>query len=124
MSGIDHRLGVAALITFINTVYARPWQQDQQALLLPGIVGGLVGYTIGARIRQAKRCYWLAMAVGALASVGASFLYNEILLTMPEKPEWYEVYVYGTFLLMNVAAFSVFGLIGWPHGAEDGKNED
>jgi hypothetical protein len=121
-SGIGNALAVTALISFINLVYARPWEQDERALLLPGILGGMIGYAIGVQIRESKRWYWLALVVGSILGLSFSLLYNEVLLRMPTKPREYEVLLYLCFFLMNAAAFSVFGVIGWTMSAKNSKS--
>jgi MFS family permease len=120
-TGITNALAVTALIAFINAVYARPWEQDERALLLPGIVGAVIGYAIGAWIGKHRWWYWWALLTAAILSVVLSWTYNELLL-QEEAESLYGLPLYLCFSLMNLAAFCVFGVIGWTFVANGGKN--
>ena len=120
MNGPGNALAVTALVAFINTVYERPWAQDERALLLPGIIGGIVGYAIGNQIGKDRRWHWGILMLSAVVSLVLSWVYNEILLR--GEVEWlYGLDLYLCLMLMNMAAFCVFGVVGWKLAAESGE---
>src|SRR5918996_1007982 len=112
LSRIGNALTVTTLIAFINLVYARPWEQNERALLLPGIIGAVIGYGIGTQIGQHHRRYWWALAASAILSVVLAWSYNQLFLRA-EAESFYGLPLYFCFMLMNLTAFCVFGVIGW-----------
>lgn len=128
LGGTGNALALTALVVFINVVYDRPWAQDERLLLLPGILGGVIGYAVGAQIRAKGGWYWawIALVAGTALGLFFSFLYNEVLLREPMKAgEYgYEVRLYLCFFAMNLAAFTVFGAIGWTVSANSEKGGD
>jgi hypothetical protein len=122
--GARRRTLTYALISFINIVYARPWQEDERALLIPGILGGVIGYAVGVRCQNGKISYWTTLIAGSAGGIILALFYNEILLHMAVKPWWYKFAEYLAIFLMNLATFSAFGAVGWTFSAKNGKDDN
>jgi hypothetical protein len=116
-------LALYGLVSFVNIVYARPWQQTERALLIPGILGGVIGYAIGVRFQNGKVGYWTTLILGSVIANILALFYNEILLHMAVTPWWYKLAEYLSIFSMNLATFSAFGAVGWTFSAKNGKDD-
>ena len=103
--------GLGGVITYF---YDKPGPYETK-LLIPGIIGALVGYLIGSALRDSigkGGRYWIDVSVVSIIAFGLHLLYAGDLLERRGIPPWYPFALYPTFVVLNAAMFALFALAG------------
>lgn len=129
LGGVGNAIGISGVAGVITFLYEKPANYSAE-LFIPGLAGALVGYWLGYNVARKKMSggYQIIVGIVAVCATAFSYLGYQSLVEIGGIPPWYDYALYPVFVLVNVALFFIFGLIGLkvpsPNDQGDAQNDE